>query len=184
MTPDPTARERRRPGAAKRTARIALGLAVALGTLALSIAPRLRADHAALGLRAAEPSSPISVQPEPRREPPEVRAGLIAAIMGGFLLFVAAAGAGLFAFYRWRAVGAQFVDVRSFPAPELQTGTDGTPEPSIARQRSDLGRFRELDADHGAFQIPIEEAMRIVAARGPDAYAPVSRVTVTPPRDQ
>ena len=83
---------------------------------------------------------------------------------------------GLVFFYRSRAHDATFVKVENFPAPRLQTLADGLAEPEIARQKADLERFRWLDRDHRAFQIPIEDAMRLVAARGAKAYDPVPGV--------
>ena len=110
------------------------------------------------------------------REPPDIRVGTVAAILAGFLLFVVCAASGLVFFYRSRAHDATFVKVESFPAPRLQTLADGLAEPEIARQKADLDRFRWLDRDHRAFQIPIEDAMRLVAARGAKAYDPVPGV--------
>ncbi len=107
------------------------------------------------------------------RESPAVREGAIAAIMAGFFVFVVAAAIGLFFFYRALAHDATFVKVQEFPAPRLETRADGLRDPEIARQQADLKRFRWLDRAHGAFQIPIERAMRLVAARGARAYEPV-----------
>ena len=126
---------------------------------------------------------PIRAAPVPdsdaldeRREPPDIRVGTVAAILAGFLLFVVCAASGLIFFYRSRAHDATFVKVESFPSPRLQTLADGLAEPQIARQKADLERFRWLDRDHRAFQIPIEDAMRLVAARGAKAYDPVPGV--------
>jgi hypothetical protein len=110
-----------------------------------------------------------------RLEPPEIRAGVVAAIMAGFFLFVVLIAIGLFAFYQRRAHDASFVKVETFAAPRLQTLADGLADPEIARQKVDLDGARWLDAGHRVFQIPIEDAMRIVAARGAGAYDPVPR---------
>ena len=123
----------------------------------------------------ATPASESPV-PDERREPPDIRVGTVAAILAGFLLFVVCAASGLVFFYRSRAHDATFVKVENFPAPRLQTLADGLAEPEIARQKADLERFRWLDRDHRAFQIPIEDAMRLVAARGAKAYDPVPGV--------
>jgi hypothetical protein len=108
-----------------------------------------------------------------QREPPVIRAVAVAATMAGFFLFVVLVAIGLFAFYQWRAHDASFVKVETFVAPRLQTLADGLTDPEIARQKADLDRSRWLDAGHRVFQIPIEDAMRIVAARGAGAYDPV-----------
>ena len=116
------------------------------------------------------------------REPPTIRAGAVAAIMAGFLLFVVLVAVGLFAFYQRRAHDASFVAVESFVAPRLQTLADGLADPEIARQKADLDGARWLDDGHHVFQIPIEDAMRIVAARGTGAYDPVPREPESDPQ--
>jgi len=125
-------------------------------------------------IRAAPASE--SPFPDERREPPDIRVGTVAAILAGFLLFVVCAASGLVFFYRSRAHDATFVKVESFPAPRLQTLADGLADPEIARQKADLDRFRWLDPNHHAFQIPIEEAIKLVAARRDKAYDPVPGV--------
>jgi hypothetical protein len=107
------------------------------------------------------------------REEPDVREGAIAAIMGGFFVFVLLVATGLFVFYRSLAQDATFVKPNVFPSPRLETRSDGLRDPEIARQEADLDRFRWIDRAHGVFQIPIERAMKLVAARGPKAYDPV-----------
>ena len=112
---------------------------------------------------------------EQTREKPAVRQGLIAAIMAGFFVFVVVAAAGLlFFFFEARAHNTTFVRVGEFPSPRLQTSSDGLRDPEIARQQAELHRFRWIDRDHVVFQIPIERAMRLVAARGAGAYEPVA----------
>jgi hypothetical protein len=107
------------------------------------------------------------------REKPAVAAGLIAAVMGGFFVFVALVTVGLFFFYQALAPYATFARPNIFPAPRLQTRSDGLRDPEIARQQADLERFRWIDKTRGEFQIPIEQAMKMVAARGARAYDPV-----------
>ena len=138
-------------------------------------APIDRRPNPGRGTISPTPASESHV-PDEAREPPDIRAGTVAAILAGFLLFVVCAASGLVFFYRSRAHDATFVKVENFPAPRLQTLADGLAEPEIARQKADLERFRWLDSDHRAFQIPIEDAMRLVAARGAKAYDPVPGV--------
>jgi hypothetical protein len=107
------------------------------------------------------------------RERPAVREGVIAAIMAGFFVFVVVASVGLFFFFKALAHNTTFVRVNEFPSPRLQTRSDGLRDPEIAKQQADLQRFRWVDRAHGVFQIPIERAMRLVAARGAKAYEPV-----------
>ncbi len=144
---------------------------VALG-LGLLVRPRADDELAALPQAPREPGGNL-IGGDEAREPPAVRAGAVAAILAGFLLFVVLVTAGLFAFYRREAHGASFVKVATFTAPRLQTLADGLADPEIARQKADLNRRRWVDADHRVLQIPIESAMALVAARGAKAYDPV-----------
>ena len=116
----------------------------------------------------------MTVEHDEARERPAVREGVIAAVMASFLVFVVIAAVGLFFFfYESLARNAIFVKVEKFPAPRLQTRSDGLRDPEIAKQQADLNQFRWIDRAHGVFQIPIERAMRLVAARGAKAYEPV-----------
>ena len=150
---------------------------VILAGLGLWLLARSRAyDHLAATLQmGAERVADLTDPDAGRREPPAIRAGAVAATMVGFFLFVVLVASGLFAFYQWRAHDASFVKVETFAAPRLQTLADGLADPEIARQKADLDRSRWLDAGHHVFQIPIEDAMRLVAARGSAAYDPVPR---------
>ena len=114
------------------------------------------------------------------RERPDVAALAIAAVMGGFFVFVTLVASGLFLFFQALAPDATFVKPNEFPAPRLQTRSDGLRDPEIARQQADIERFRWIDKSGGAFQIPIAEAMTIVAARGRKAYDPVSAPPAPP----
>ena len=115
----------------------------------------------------------MTAEQEEAREPPAVQAGVIAVIMASFFVFVVCVAAGLFFFYQSLAGGATFVRPNVFPAPRLQTRSDGLRDPEIARQQADLDRFRWIDRAHGLFQMPIERAMKLVASRGAKAYEPV-----------
>jgi len=115
----------------------------------------------------------MSAQRDNARESPAVREGVIAAIMAGFVAFVLAAAVGLFFFYKALAHNTTFAAVHAFPSPQLQTRSDGLRDPEIAKQQAELDQFRWIDHAHGVFQIPIERAMRLVAARGARAYEPV-----------
>lgn len=115
----------------------------------------------------------MTAEPKEQRERPAVAAPAIAAVMGGFVVFVVLAATGLFFFFEALAPNATFVRPNAFPAPRLQTRSDGLRDPEIARQQADVDRFRWIDKSRGVFQIPIAQAMTIVAARGQGAYAPV-----------
>ena len=115
----------------------------------------------------------MTAEQETPREKLAVRAGVIAAIMAGFFIFVVVAAVGLFFFFESLEPNMTRVEEKEFPSPRLQTRSDGLRDPEIARQQVDLQRFRWIDRAHGVFQIPIERAMRLVAARGAKAYDPV-----------
>lgn len=124
----------------------------------------------------------MTAERDEARESPAVREGAIAVIMAWFFIFVVAAAIGLFFFYRALAPNPTIVEANQFPSPRLQILADGLRDPEIARQRADLQRFRWIDRAHGMFQIPIERAMRLVAARGARAYEPVAPAPGGPPQ--
>lgn len=108
-----------------------------------------------------------------QRERPAIAAGAVAAVMAGFFVFVVLVATGLLFFYEAIARDATFVKPNTFPAPRLQTRSDGLRDPQIARQQADLEWFRWIDKSRGSFQIPIAQAMKIVSDRGQKAYDPV-----------
>ena len=122
----------------------------------------------------------MTAERDEARESPAVREGAVALIMAGFFIFVVAAAIGLFFLYQALAPNPTFVKANQFPSPRLETRSDGLRDPEIARQQADLQRFRWIDRAHGMFQIPIERAMRLVAARGARAYEPVAPATGGP----
>ena len=115
----------------------------------------------------------MTAERDQARERPAVREGVIATILAGSLVFVVLATVGLFFFYKALAHNATFVTVSEFPSPQLQTRPDGLRDPEIARQQAEFHQFRWIDRAHGVFQIPIERAMRLVAARGAKAFEPI-----------
>lgn len=143
----------------------------ALATAQSGAAPSLR-DPARRGAdRESEPQASAPAA----REKPDVQAGVVGAILAGFFAFVLLAATGLFVFYHSRAHDASFVKVQEFPAPRLQTLADGLTDPEIARQKTALHEARWVDRAKGIFQVPIDEAMRAIAARGAKAYDPVQQ---------
>ena len=117
----------------------------------------------------------MSLERKEERERPAIAAGTVAAVMSGFFVFVLLVATGLFFFFRSLAPDAAFVAPNEFPTPRLQTLPDGLRDPEIARQQADLERFRWIDKSRDEFQIPIAQAMRIVAGRGQKAYDPVPK---------
>ena len=107
-------------------------------------------------------------------QPPDVAPGIVIIAVAGFLGFVALSMAGLF-FYLRSAVPHVFerVTENHFPEPVLQKN----PQEDLRRfeheQRAALSGYDWVDQPKGLARIPIEEAMRIIAARGDRAYDPL-----------
>jgi hypothetical protein len=116
----------------------------------------------------------MTAERDEARERPAVGAGVIFAVTAAFIVFVAASIVVLYLYYQSLAHNPTFVRAEEFPSPRLQTHWDGLRDPEVAKQRADLEHFRWIDRAHGVFQIPIERAMRLVAARGAKAYEPVT----------
>ena len=107
-------------------------------------------------------------------QPPDVAPGIVIIAVAGFLSFVALSMAGLF-FYLRSAVPQVFerVTENHFPEPLLQKNPQQDFERFEQEQRAALSGYDWVDQPKGLARIPIEEAMRIVAARGDRAYDPL-----------
>ncbi|WP_439393431.1 hypothetical protein ACRQ5Q_29400 [Bradyrhizobium sp. PMVTL-01] len=104
-------------------------------------------------------------------QPADVDNRVVLAVVCGFLLFVAAAIAGLLLFLNAQVPSAFFPRVeRRFPAPALQTSPQADLARFEAEQQARLSGYAWVDRDHGQARIPIEEAMQLVAGRGAHAY--------------
>jgi hypothetical protein len=91
--------------------------------------------------------------------------------VAGFLVFVALAMAGLFLYLRTEAPDAlNKVVQHQFPAPALQTDPQDDLKRFLSEQKEQLSGYHWIDRAQGVVRIPIEEAMRIIAARGDHAY--------------
>lgn len=106
--------------------------------------------------------------------PPDVATGAVIAAIAGFLAFVALSMTGLFFYLRSTAPGVFEAAVQhQFPEPTLQK----KPQADLIRfereQRAALSGYGWVDRSKGLVRIPIEEAMRIIAARGDHAYDPL-----------
>lgn len=106
-------------------------------------------------------------------QPPDVATGVVIMAVAGFLVFVGLTMTGLFFYLRAGAPGAlRQASEHRFPAPALQK----TPQNDLKRfeleQRMALSGYGWVDRPKGIARIPIEEAMRIVIARGDHAYDP------------
>ena len=113
-------------------------------------------------------------------QPPDVATGIVIVAVAGFLGFVALSMTGLF-FYLRTAVPNVFEKVTEgrFPEPVLQKN----PQEDLRRferdQRATLSGYGWVDQSKGLVRIPIEEAMRIIAARGRQAYDPLDQPAST-----
>jgi hypothetical protein len=114
-------------------------------------------------------------------QPPNVATGIVLMVVAGFLAFVAVTMTGLFFYLRTGAPGAfRQATERRFPEPALQK----TPQADLKRfeleQRMSLSGYGWIDRSKGIARIPIEEAMRIITARGDHAYEPPEPPTTAP----
>jgi hypothetical protein len=105
---------------------------------------------------------------------PDVDHRLVLMTVGGFLLFVALAMAGLLVFLKAEAPGALAPrTLHQFPQPALQKAPQNDLDHFIAAQRAALSGYDWVDRDHGIARIPIAQAMGMIAARGEHAYDPL-----------
>ena len=107
------------------------------------------------------------------REPPLVAARPVLFTVIGFLAFVAVSLVGLRACYVWDVRSPVLTPPRPFAPPRLQTDPVSDLNRLKAQQRAQLTGYGWVDGDRGLARIPIERAMDLIAARGPDAYAPL-----------
>ncbi|WP_426435561.1 hypothetical protein [Bradyrhizobium genosp. P] len=114
-------------------------------------------------------------------QPPDVATRIVIITVTGFLGFVALTLIGLFFFLKAGAPTALRKAVeRPFPEPTLQTAPQDDLKQFEREQRAALSRYRWVDRSKDLVQIPIDEAMRIVAARGDHAYDPIESSASTP----
>lgn len=107
-------------------------------------------------------------------ESPHIRSGLVLAILGGWVLFLAASLAGL----AWMAADVLHPapasqSIGRFPEPELQTNARADLERLDAAQSERLNRTGWADRATARVEIPIGRAMDLVAAMGARAWQPL-----------
>ncbi|MGY4513517.1 hypothetical protein [Bradyrhizobium sp. USDA 3650] len=106
-------------------------------------------------------------------QPAEINNRIVLIAVGGFLLFVAVAIAGLLLFLKAQAPAALAPRTEQrFPQPELQKAPQNDLSRFEAAQHDALSSYGWVDRDHGIARIPIEQAMRLIAGRGEHAYDP------------
>jgi hypothetical protein len=106
-------------------------------------------------------------------EPPDipVRAVLVAAC--ATLLLVIGAVIGLDAVYRAYVPNPAPPPPQTFPEPRVHPYESEELRRLLAEQRARLGRYAWVDRDKGVVEIPIEQAMRLIAEKGAHAYDPI-----------
>src|SRR5207248_5797139 len=114
-------------------------------------------------------------------EPPNVATGIVIVATAGFLAFVALSMAGLFVYLRSAAPGLLTRAVEHhFPEPTLQKNPQEDLKRYEREQRTALSTYGWVDRSKGLARIPIEEAMRLIAAKGDHAYDPPDQPASTP----
>ncbi len=107
-------------------------------------------------------------------QPPDINNRAVLATVGGFLVFVALAIAGLLVVLKTQAPDAMVPRTEhGFPSPVLQKAPQNDLAQFEAAQRAALSGYGWVDRDRGIARIPIEEAMRMIVARGAHAYDPL-----------
>lgn len=114
-------------------------------------------------------------------QPPDVATSIVVIAVAGFLAFVALMMTGLFLYLRAGAPGAlRQASEHRFPAPALQKKPQDDLKRFELEQRMALSGYGWVDRSKGIARIPIEEAMRIVTARGDHAFDPPKPSPVAP----
>ncbi len=104
-------------------------------------------------------------------EPPTIRAGLMAAIAAGAIVFIIVSMSLLMGFLRWRMTNPDPGPAHVFPTPRLETSIDprnmpSTPEPGPAPP---ILRHPPVEP-----KMDLQRAMQAVAAKGEHAYDPLA----------
>ena len=102
---------------------------------------------------------------------PDVATGIVITAVAGFLAFVAIMMTVLLFYLRADAPDAfrQAIE-HPFPAPALQKRPEDDLKRFELEQRMALSGYGWVDRSKGLVRIPVEKAMRILAARGDHAY--------------
>lgn len=107
-------------------------------------------------------------------EAPEIATRAILLIALGAAVFLALTLAGVMVYYRYQVPGPAQRVPRVFAEPQLQRDPEADLARMQAEQRARLNGYAWVDREHGVARMPVAEAMRMLAARGADAYrAPV-----------
>ena len=108
-----------------------------------------------------------------RLEPDSTQPKLLLAVAGAVLLLLAIAFGVVLWFYTANVPPHGPTVPKTFPSPRLMQDESDWLNRTQTEQRARLQGWRWIDRNKGLIAIPIDEAMRRIAARGADGYAPV-----------
>lgn len=118
-------------------------------------------------------------------EPAGVQVGLVVLVIAGWLAFFAATTFGLWLFVSAKVpLNSTSEAVSALPAPRLQTDGRADLAGLLAAQQARLEGYGWVDRDKGLVSIPIEDAMKLVAGRGANAFAPLDAPNVDDARER
>jgi len=108
-----------------------------------------------------------------RLEPDSTRPKLLLAVAGAVLLLLAIAFGAVHWFFAAEVPPHGPMVPKTFPSPRLMQDESAWLHRAQTEQQSRLEGWRWVDRDKGLIAIPIEQAMRRIAAKGADGYAPI-----------
>ena len=108
-----------------------------------------------------------------RLAPPTVATRRVILVAAGCLAFLAVTFTVLGFFYFSMVPRQPVPSPQTFPAPRLLPRAAANLVHVEAEQRAHIERYRWANADHTLVAIPIESAMKLIAQRGADGYAPI-----------
>lgn len=111
---------------------------------------------------------------------PAVATRMVLVIVFGFMAFAGLSMGGLFLYYRAASADLLQRAQRHYPEPTLQVSPQGDLDRFKREQASVLTDYAWVDREHDIARIPIEDAMRLVSARGARAYDALDLPAVTP----
>lgn len=108
-----------------------------------------------------------------RLEPDSTNPRLLFAVAGAVLLLLALSFGMVLWFYTANVPERGAIVPRQFPSPQLLRDETDERLRAEGEQRARLKGYRWVDRDKGLIAIPIDEAMRMIAAKGSNGYAPI-----------